>query len=79
MVVTSTDFKNNIRKYMELSKKENIIVTKNGKDIAKLIGVKKSETPVTDSLIGIIKTSEEINLKQEREERLKYLFENVTY
>ncbi|MEQ8192547.1 MAG: type II toxin-antitoxin system prevent-host-death family antitoxin [Candidatus Eremiobacterota bacterium] len=79
MVVTSTDFKNNIRKYMELSKKENIIVTKNGKDIAKLIGVKNSETPLTDSLIGIIKTPEEINLEQEREERLKYLFKNVTY
>jgi prevent-host-death family protein len=70
MVVTSTNFKNNIRKYMELSEKENIIVTKNGKYIAKLVGLKKSETPLTDSLIGIIKNSGEINLKQEREERL---------
>lgn len=70
MIVTSTDFRNNVIKYMEGSEKENIIVTKNGRFIAKLIGFLKRETPLTDSLIGIMKNPEDINLSQEREERL---------
>ena len=70
MIVTATDFKNNIGKYISVSKKEDIIVTKNGKYIARLVGFEKSGTPLTDSLIGVIRCTGDIDLKKEQEERI---------
>jgi len=70
MVVTSSDLKNHMAKYIKLAEKEDIIVTRNGKYVARLTGISKSETPLTDSLVGIIKHEEDIDLNSERNERL---------
>ena len=37
MQVTTTDFKLNLDKYLKLAQTEDILITKNGKPVAKLI------------------------------------------
>jgi prevent-host-death family protein len=69
MIVNATEFKNKVGKYLELASKEEIIIARNGKQIVKLVSVK--DTPITDSLVGILKNDIEINLEKERMERLE--------
>ncbi|MDH7579140.1 MAG: type II toxin-antitoxin system prevent-host-death family antitoxin [Bacillota bacterium] len=69
MLVTATEFKSNIGKYLSLVGKEDIIITKNGKQIARLTDIKDGKKTITDSLIGIIPDAG-IDLKAARRERL---------
>lgn len=39
MFITATELKTNIGKYLSLASKEDIIITKNGKSIAKLTNI----------------------------------------
>jgi prevent-host-death family protein len=71
MIVTATQFKNNMGKYLKLAKKQEIIITRSGKSIAKIVPLNGDETPITDSLIGILEGDKNVDLKREREERLK--------
>lgn len=41
MLITSTDVKNNFGKYVRLAAKEDVIITKNGKKVAKLVAYNK--------------------------------------
>ncbi len=69
MLITATEFKNNIGKYLSLVDKEEIIITKNGKQIAKLTDIESGEKTLTDSLIGII-PDPGLDLTGMRKERL---------
>lgn len=53
MQVSATDMKNNFGKYLEQLSNEDIIITKNGKPIAKLTSFK--ERSAVESLSGILK------------------------
>lgn len=55
MVLTATEFKANLGKYLDEVGKEEIIITKNGRKVAELVPAKIS---VTDSLIGLLKDAE---------------------
>lgn len=48
MRVSATEFKTRVGKYLELVDKEEIIITKNGREVAKLIPAKKEGTPNAD-------------------------------
>ncbi|GAB6152239.1 type II toxin-antitoxin system Phd/YefM family antitoxin [Desulfosporosinus burensis] len=69
MLITATEFKNNIGKYLTLVNEEDIIITKNGKGIAKLSPLKEDKVKMVESLFGIIPN--DMTLEQAREERLK--------
>lgn len=69
MLITATEFKENIGKYLTLADSEDIIITKNGKQVAKLSGINKSGALRTDSLIGVIPDST-VEPKRLRKERL---------
>jgi prevent-host-death family protein len=69
MLINATKFKENVGKYLALAGNEDLIITKNGKPVAKLVGIHKNNALLTDSLIGIIPDST-VNPKQLREERL---------
>lgn len=43
MIITSTDIKNNFGKYIRLAAKENIIITKNGKKVGKLVALQEDD------------------------------------
>ena len=54
MLITATELRNNLANYLSLADKEDIIIIKNGKQIAKLTGIQGARETVTDTLIGII-------------------------
>lgn len=67
MLVTATEFKNNIGKYLALASTEDIYITKNGKSVAKLTNTKQEKVELAKSLFGIIPSG--VTLEQAREER----------
>jgi prevent-host-death family protein len=69
MFITATELKNNLGKYLDLANKEDIIITKNGKQIAKLTSVTKNKQAIAESLMGILPS--DITLEEAREGRLQ--------
>jgi prevent-host-death family protein len=70
MIVNATEFKNKVGKYIVVANKEDVIITKNGRQVVKLVAIDKDSAPITNSLVGAIKNTSEINIEKEREERL---------
>lgn len=55
MTVTATDFQNNFGKYLQaVQSGDEIVILKNGSEVARLISKKRSVSFLTDSLIGIL-------------------------
>ena len=75
MLVTATEFKSNIGKYLSLVAEQDIFITKNGKNIAKLSSIKQDKVDLAKSLFGIAKGSN-MTLMQVREERRRR-YENI--
>lgn len=69
MIVSATEFKTNIGKYLSLVEQEDIMITKNGKTVAKLTSTKQHKIDILNSLVGII-PDDGTTLEQVREERL---------
>ena len=69
MEVTATQLKSNFGHYLELSRKEDIWIKKNGKPIAKLVGTSVSSV---DAISGILKETSPAGTDRHsiREERL---------
>ncbi|MDR2854824.1 MAG: type II toxin-antitoxin system Phd/YefM family antitoxin [Methanomicrobiales archaeon] len=68
MIITATEFKANLGHYLELVEKEDIVITRNGKRIAKLTNIANDRTDTLRSLIGILPS--DISLEVEKEKRL---------
>jgi prevent-host-death family protein len=71
MIITATEFKNKVGKFIELAKKEDIIISKNGRHIVKLVSVDKDECPATQSLLGVFEKAAVYEVDKSKEERLK--------
>ncbi len=55
MIATATEVQNNFGKYLQLVQEgEDVIVSKNGKEVARMIAYDKSVSFLTDSLIGVL-------------------------
>lgn len=54
MIITATEFKTNLGRYLELVEQEDIVITRNGKRIAKLIDANQDKTEIVRSLRGIL-------------------------
>lgn len=69
MIVTATDFKLNLGKYLDLVSKEDIFITRNGKTIAKIVNPQIS---AVDSIRGLLADTApaDIDMDSLREERL---------
>lgn len=69
LTVTATDMQNNFGKYLEAVQNGNeVIILKNGNEVARLISKEESVSFLTDSLTGILKN--DYNDKALRAERL---------
>lgn len=80
MLVNATEFKNKVGKYLEIASQEEVIISRNGKQIAKLVPIDKPSTPNVDGLLELLskgKNGEKIDTEQMREERLKK-YESLT-
>lgn len=69
MRVSATELKMNMGKYIERAALEDIIITRNGKDVALLTNVEGKKKDALKSLRGIIKGID-LNQDEIREERL---------
>ena len=65
MVVTATDLKTNLGKYLDLLDTEDIIVTRNGRRVARLIKDEEDVLAEVQSLFGILASSESITTTTE--------------
>lgn len=66
---TATELKNNFGKYLQMVQDgKDVIVLRNGKEVARLISNENAITYMTDSLVGVLK--KDINEKEIRKERL---------
>lgn len=68
MLITATEFKANLSKYLRLSTNEDIFITKNGKIIAKFTNPFQERVNIAKSLFGII--PDNVTFEEAREERL---------
>ena len=55
MIVTATEFKTSIGKYLLIADKEDVLITKNGRKIAKLVNVREGKASLLSPLRGILK------------------------
>ena len=70
MFVTATEFKTNLGKYLEMARKQDIFITKNGKNITRLTSPTVNKLAVLDSLVGIVPADDVTDDETIREERL---------
>ena len=75
MRVSATELKMNMGKYIERAAVEDIIITRNGKDIALLTNVEGKKKDALKSLRGLIKGAE-LTRDEIRKERLGRYSEN---
>lgn len=70
MIVTATELKTNLSKYLDLAVTQDIFITKNGKNIARLTTPSVNKRSALDNLVGIVPQNVNLNEKESREERL---------
>ena len=68
MSITATELKKNLGKYLLLSAKEDILITKNGKVVAKLTNPHQNRVNMAKALFGIL--PEDASLEDAKAERL---------
>lgn len=68
MSVTATELKNNLGKYLILSATEDILITRNGKVVAKLTNPYQDRVQTAKSLFGIL--PKDADIEESKRERL---------
>ena len=67
MVANVIDIQDNFGKYLEIASKQEVIILKNGKPVARLLGIQDELSFLSDRLVGIIPSDiNESDLKAER-------------
>ena len=70
MFVNSTEIQDNFGKYLDLATGQEIVITKNGAPVARLLGMKETVSFLSDRLVGIIPPDiNEADIKRKRLER----------
>ena len=67
MSITATDLKLNLSKYLLLAETEDILITRNGKVVAKLSNPNADRVAMAESLVGVIPA--DITLEESRAAR----------
>ena len=68
MIVKSTDMQNNFGKYLEIASGQEVVITKNGLPVARLLGMKDAISFLSDRLVGVIPPN--VNEDEVKSERL---------
>ncbi len=71
MIITATELKNKVGKYLKAAQDEDIIISKNGKTVAKLTAIKEYECPMTQNLIGVFEKAPDCNIKGVKQEKYR--------
>ena len=70
MIVTAPEFKSNLGKYLDMVATQDVYITKNGKNIARLTSPSSNKLAVLDELVGIASRSGDADEDAIRKERL---------
>jgi len=79
MIINATEFKTRAGKYLAIADREEIIITRNGREVAMLVSIKKKgKTPNADFLYGLLSDSEngDTTPEQIRVERINKKYGN---
>ena len=76
MIITATEFKTNVSRYLALAENQEIMITKNGRSIAKLVGARDGGSPMLRSMRGILKDAD-VSKDSIKDERLAKYDEGV--
>jgi len=76
MVVTATEFKTNVGKYLSMADTVDIVITRNGKSVAKLTNARDAKLIALRSMRGMLKDSD-IDINNAREERLAKYYDEI--
>ncbi len=71
MLITATELKNNLGKYLLLAATEDIYITINGKIVAKFSNPHQDRVDIAKSLFGILPA--DVTLEEVKEERLNWI------
>jgi len=71
MLITATELKTNLGKYLTLSATEDIFITKNGKVVAKLTNLFQDRVDIAKSLFGVV--SDDMILDDAKDERRSHI------
>ena len=66
MVITASELKTNLGKYLAMAAEQDIFITKNGKNIAKLSSPTVDQLAVLDGLVGILPAGASADIREER-------------
>ena len=67
MIVKSTEIQNNFGKYLEIASGQEVVITKNGLPVARLLGMRDTISFLADRLVGIVPCDvDEYEVKSER-------------
>lgn len=69
MIISLSDLKNNPGKYVTLANQEDILITRHGKNVARLVSARTDRTAAAKALFGLLPP--DADLAAAREERLK--------
>ena len=61
MQVALSELKTNVGKYVDMAEKQDIYITRNGKQVAKIVGTNRDRVADMRSLFGIAKLPQEYN------------------
>ena len=69
-IATATEVQNNFGRFLKMVQEgQEIVIVKNGSEVARLISKEKTVSFLSDSLVGIL--SSDVDEKEERRERLE--------
>jgi len=54
MIVTSAEVQNDFTKYVDLASEQEIVITRDGTPIARLLGMNKNASLLSERLVGLI-------------------------
>ena len=69
MTITATELKENLGQYLDMAMREEIVITKNGKPVAKMVNPFMEKIEMLHSLTGILST--DMTLEEARRERIE--------
>ena len=70
MTITATELKMNLSSYLEMASEQDIFISKNGRNIARLTSPVIDRLAVLDDLVGILPALGEEAIDETRDERL---------
>lgn len=70
MIVTATELKSHLGKYLDAATTQDLIITKNGKTIARLTSPASHKLAMLDELAGVAAHAGNVNEDAIRQERL---------